>query len=141
MNELAQITKPFTGPDDGETHIPLYVDSVVDLKQVLFDLFITPRNLIIIGMAWGLSLILGKILPMTWSRSYRSHMSPALMLVVCSTMVWVSGTRPDITSIGWRVSLGIILGVFCMVVPVAISFVAEKYLPEKFVSAIRRILT
>lgn len=141
MEELAQITKPYTGKDDGKTHIPLYADDMGDLKQILWDLFITPRNLIIIGMAWGLSLVIGKVIPDGWRRSYRRHVAPGLMLILCSTMVWVSGTRPDITAPGWRVSLGVVLAVVCMVVPLALNFFAEKYLPEKFVGAIKRILT
>jgi len=138
LNYLVISQRSFTGPDDGKLHVPVYADD--DLYSQMYDLFVTPRNLIIIGMAWGLALLFGKMLPLRWIRTYKSHVAPALMLAVCSAMVWVSGTRPDIKSIGWRISLGIILAVVCQVVPILLIWLAEKYLPEKMVQAIRRIL-
>lgn len=130
--------KKFSGPDNGELHVPVYGNE--DIWQQLYDLFVTPRNAIILGMSWGLALIIGKIIPKAWKENYRLHHAPAVMLIVCSTMVWVSGTRPDIKSIGWRISLGIILTVISMVVPVIIMWLAEKYLPERIVKSIQKIL-
>jgi len=124
--------------DNGEAHVPLY--SGADFLQTVQELFVTPRNLIIVAMAWSLAVLVGKILPDHWVKGYKAHVTPALLLMVCCSAVWISGLRPEIESPGWRIALGIILALCAYIVPVVLGWMAEKYLPEKVVKHLRRVL-
>lgn len=127
----------------------------MDTLEVMKALFLTPRNLIIIAMAWSLALMIGKMLPNRWVKGYRMHVAPAVMLVVCSASVWVSGLRPGLPEgkeelakgtgisgeeIGWRIALGIILALLAYVLPVFMMWFAEKKLPPNVVKNLRKIL-
>lgn len=123
-----------------------------DLSITLYALFITPRNLIIVGTAWALVLMIGKIIPNAWAKGYRAHIVPFLDLVVCSAAVWTPGLRPglppgreelaglDGEEIGFRIGLGIILALGAYVVPVAIMWFVEKKLPPGVAKQLRKML-
>jgi hypothetical protein len=120
--------------------------------ETLFALFVTARNATIIGMAWTLTFIIGKILPLAWGKVYRLHIVPAIMLAVCLSAVWAPGLRPglaegqaelngiDGSELGFRLALGIILAFAAYIVPVVLMWAAEKWLPAKTVKRIRSIL-
>ena len=122
---------------------------------IIKALFWTPRNLIIIAMAWSLSLMIGKIIPDAWRTPYRKHVSPLLLLVVCSASVWVSGLLPEIADgavelapgtglagdeTGYRIALGFILSVMAYAFPVILMWALEKSAPPAVAKQIRRIL-
>lgn len=122
---------------------------------IIEALFWTPRNLIIIAMAWSLSLMIGKIIPDAWKTAYRKHVSPLLLLIVCSASVWVSRLRPGIAEgaeelapgtglagdeMGYRIALGIILSVMAYILPVVLMWFLEKKAPPAVAKQIRRIL-
>lgn len=123
--------------------------------DIIKALFWTPRNLLIVLMAWALSLMVGKIIPNAWKAGYRAHVSPALLLVVTSGSVWIPGLRPGLAEgqfelapgtgisgeeIGWRIALGIILSVLAYVLPVFLMWALEKKAPPAVAKQIRRIL-
>ena len=121
----------------------------VALTDLLYALFITPRNLIIVAMAWALVVMIGKVIPDRWNKTYRDHWSPAILLVVCSASVWISGLRPGVAvegtgieghEIGWRIGLGIILALASYLVPVVAMWALKKYLPSNVVKQIRKLL-
>ena len=121
----------------------------VALTDLLYALFVTPRNLIIVAMAWALVVMIGKVIPDRWNKTYRGHWSPAILLVVCSVSVWISGLRPGVAvegtgiegdEVGWRIGLGIILALSAYVVPVVVMWGIEKYMPPNVAKQIRKLL-
>jgi hypothetical protein len=123
-----------------------------DLTEVLYALFVTPRNLIIIGMAWALVLLLGKIIPNGWVKGYKAHFVPLLDLAICSGAVWAPGLRPGLPpgskelagldghEIGFRIGLGVLLALSAYVVPAFMMWFAEKKLPPGVVKQLRKML-
>lgn len=125
------------------------------LLQMLSQMFLTGRNILIVAMGWSLSLMVGKVIPASWSRSYRRHVVPLILMVVCMTSVWIPGLRPGLKDgqneiasgtgisgeeIGWRLALGVILSVVAYALPIGLMWLAEKYLPEKVARSLRKLL-
>jgi len=123
-----------------------------DIWAVLSALFITPRNLIIVAVAWALTLMVGKIIPLSWAKGYKAHAVPLLDLLICSAAVWVPGLRPGLSEgspelagldgqeIGFRIGLGIILALASYLVPVGLMWFVEKKLPPGVAKQLRKIL-
>ncbi len=126
-----------------------------DLGDILLALFWTPRNVVIVYMAWSLALIVGKAIPDSWVVGYKKHIFPVLTAATCLVAVWAPGLRPGLPKgqaelapgtgisgeeIGWRLALGLILSVGSIALPIIIMAIAEKKLSPKVVRAIRKIL-
>lgn len=138
--KLAKIIKPYSGPDDGRAHVPLYANDVHDLKSILWSLYITPRNGVIILGSWGAAWGLGKIMGILGAKKkYILASKIILCFIICSLAVWAPGTRPDIRSTGYVVLLGFTLPVIAVGLPIAFKMIAEKYLPANAISALDKL--
>lgn len=130
-----------------------------EFKEIAFMMFVTMRNALIIGGAWGGSFLLGKMLPKHFfgrnlRKAYQEEgYGTTILVLFCLSAAWIPGLRPgfpdggelrdtgiDGTEIGFRIALSICLALIAYGIPAGLMLYVQKKHPE-FAKAVKRFLT
>lgn len=123
-----------------------------DAVEVFKALFITGRNIWLVGGAWALLFLCGIGLPKHWKKHYRENVVPYFSLVICSAAVWIPGLHPglpeghgevagiDGTEIGFRIMLGFMLAVAAYLAPWIYYALLKKVLPASTAATLEKVI-
>lgn len=130
-----------------------------DFKEILFMMFVTVRNLLIVLGAWGGSFLLGKMLPKHFRSKHprkayvEEGYGTIIIVLFCLTAPWIPGLRPgfpddgelpgtgiDGTEMGFRFALSICLALVAYGLPTLTMLIVERKWPES-AKAVKKLLS
>lgn len=93
---------------------------------IILDTLLTPRNLFIIVPVWLLLHAMEKASPRGKVKTNLMRARELLYMLGCCILVWTPGLRPHVTSWGYRIGLGIVLGGLTTLVPIGLNWLGDK---------------
>jgi len=144
--------------------------AAMTLWEMMYQLFWTPYNVLVVTGTWASVVLIGKIIPDSWVKVYRKHVVPAQYLVLCIAAVWTPDLWEDLTTRyspppekleGMKVvaesikvvepsseisgvailCMGVSLALCAYVFPIILLWAMEKWLPANVVKQIKKVLS
>ncbi len=127
--------------DNGAHHVPLAVEDgtfweqLVSVSEILWDLLVTPRSLLVLICGWVLIFIFTFVLSSEkgpkkfpwWNTKWvYKHVAPIPAIALCMWLVWLPGLRSHIEEVGFRYAQGAVIGLAAFFLYPAMPFLARS---------------